>query len=280
MRLRLNSADSLVGTLMVGDAVGEVIESRAAGFVAGDIAMGNIGWQEYGVLDAGLLRKIDPSMAPISTSLGILGMPGLTAYFGLFEIGRPIPGDTVVVSAASGAVGAVVGQLAKLSGCRVIGIAGTDEKIRYVVDQLGFDAGLNYKSEDIPTRLETLCPDGIDIYWDNVGGELADAALEKIAKGGRAVICGQIAQYNATSPPQGPRIIPHLLLSQQARMEGFWVGQFEHRNSHALDRLSHRVRDGALKYKEDVVEGIENSPAAFIGLLNGANLGKLVVQLK
>ena len=280
MRLRLNSADSLVGTLMVGDAVGEVIESRAAGFVAGDIAMGNIGWQEYGVLDAGLLRKIDPSMAPISTSLGILGMPGLTAYFGLFEIGRPIPGDTVVVSAASGAVGAVVGQLAKLSGCRVIGIAGTDEKIRYVVDQLGFDAGLNYKSEDIPTRLETLCPDGIDIYWDNVGGELADAAIEKIACGGRAVICGQIAQYNATSPPQGPRIIPHLLLSQQARMEGFWVGQFEHRNSHALDRLSHRVRDGALKYKEDVVEGIENSPAAFIGLLNGANLGKLVVQLK
>ncbi len=280
MRLRLNSADSLVGTLMVGDAVGEVIESRAAGFVAGDIAMGNIGWQEYGVLDAGLLRKIDPSVAPISTSLGILGMPGLTAYFGLFEIGRPIPGDTVVVSAASGAVGAVVGQLAKLSGCRVIGIAGTDEKIRYVVDQLGFDAGLNYKSEDIPTRLGTLCPDGIDIYWDNVGGELADAAIEKIAKGGRAVICGQIAQYNATSPPQGPRIIPHLLLSQQARMEGFWVGQFEHRNSHALDRLSHRVRDGALKYKEDVVEGIENSPAAFIGLLNGANLGKLVVQSK
>ena len=280
MRLRLNSADSLVGTLMVGDAVGEVIESRAAGFVAGDIAMGNIGWQEYGVLDAGLLRKIDPSMAPISTSLGILGMPGLTAYFGLFEIGRPIPGDTVVVSAASGAVGAVVGQLAKLSGCRVIGIAGTDEKIRYVVDQLGFDAGLNYKSEDIPTRLETLCPDGIDIYWDNVGGELADAAIEKIAKGGRAVICGQIAQYNATSPPQGPRIIPHLLLSQQARMEGFWVGQFENRNSHALNRLSHWVHDNELKYKEDVVVGIENSPAAFIGLLNGTNLGKLIVQLK
>ncbi len=280
MRLRLNSADSLVGTLMVGDAVGEVIESRAAGFVAGDIAMGNIGWQEYEVLDAGLLRKIDPSVAPISTSLGILGMPGLTAYFGLFEIGRPIPGDTVVVSAASGAVGAVVGQLAKLSGCRVIGIAGTDEKINYVVDELGFDAGVNYKSEDIPTRLGTLCPDGIDIYWDNVGGELADAAIEKIASGGRAVICGQIAQYNATSPPQGPRIIPHMLLSRQARMEGFWVGQFEDRNSHALNRLSHRVRDGALKYKEDVVVGIENSPAAFIGLLNGANLGKLVVQLK
>ncbi len=280
MRLRLNSADSLVGTLMVGDAVGEVIESRAAGFVAGDIAMGNIGWQEYGVLDAGLLRKIDPTVAPISTSLGILGMPGLTAYFGLFEIGRPIPGDTVVVSAASGAVGAVVGQLAKLSGCRVIGIAGTDEKINYVVDELGFDAGLNYKSEDIPTRLGTLCPDGIDIYWDNVGGELADAAIEKIASGGRAVICGQIAQYNATSPPQGPRIIPHMLLSRQASMEGFWVGQFEDRNSHALNRLSHRVRDGALKYKEDVVVGIENSPAAFIGLLNGANLGKLVVQLK
>jgi len=280
MRLRLNSADSLVGMLMVGDAVGEVIESRAAGFVAGDIAMGNIGWQEYGVLDAGLLRKIDPSVAPISTSLGILGMPGLTAYFGLFEIGRPIPGDTVVVSAASGAVGAVVGQLAKLSGCRVIGIAGTDEKINYVVDELGFDAGLNYKSEDIPTRLGTLCPDGIDIYWDNIGGELADAAIEKIASGGRAVICGQIAQYNATSPPQGPRIIPHMLLSRQARMEGFWVGQFEDRNSHALNRLSHRVRDGALKYKEDVVVGIENSPAAFIGLLNGANLGKLVVQLK
>ena len=279
MRLRLNSADSLVGTLMVGDAVGEVIESRAADFVVGDIAMGNIGWQEYGVVDAGQLRKIDPSIAPISTSLGILGMPGLTAYFGLYEVGRPIAGDTVVVSAASGAVGAVVGQLAKLSGCRVIGIAGTDEKINYVVDELGFDAGLNYKIEDIPTKLEALCPNGIDIYWDNVGGELADAAIEKIASGGRVVICGQITQYNATSPSLGPRI-PHILLSRQARMEGFWVGQFENRNSHALNRLSHWVHDNELKYKEDVVVGIENSPAAFIGLLNGTNLGKLIVQLK
>ena len=279
MRLRLNSPDTLIGTLMVGDAVGEVIESRSADFVVGDIAMGKIGWQEYGVLDARQLRKIDPSVAPISTSLGILGMPGLTAYFGLFEIGHPIAGDTVVVSAASGAVGAVVGQLAKLSGCRVIGIAGTDEKINYVVDELGFDAGLNYKTEDIPTRLGALCPGGIDIYWDNVGGELTDAVIEQIASGGRVVICGQIAQYNATSPPQGPRIIPYMLLSRQARMEGFWVGQFEDRNSHALDRLSHWLCDGALKYREDVVVGIENSPAAFIGLLNGANFGKLIVKL-
>ena len=169
-------------------------------------------------------------------------MPGLPAYFGLFEIGRPIVGDTVVISAASGAVGAVVGQLAKFRGCRVIGIAGTDEKINYVADELGFDATPNYKTEDIPTRLGALCPDDIDIYWDNVGGELADAAIERIASGGRVVICGQIAQYNVTSP--------------------IWV------------------RDGALKYGEDVVVGIENSSAAFIGLLHGANLGKLVVQLK
>ena len=159
--------------------------------------MGKIGWQEYGVFDACQLRKIDPSIAPISTSLG---MPGLPAYFGLFEIGRPIVGDTVVISAASGAVGAVVGQLAKFRGCRVIGIAGTDEKINCVADELGFDATLNYKTEDIPTRLGAWCPDDIDIYWDNVGGELAGATIEGIASGGRVVICGQIAQYNVTSP--------------------------------------------------------------------------------
>ena len=207
-------------------------------------------------------------------------MPGLTAYFGLFEIGRPIAGDTVVVLAASGAVGAVVGQLAKLSGCRVSGIADTDENISYVVDVFCFDAGLNYKTEDISTRLGALSPNDIDIYWDNVGGELADTAIEQIASGGRVVICGQIAQYNATSRPQGPRIISHMLLSRPARMEGFWGGQFADRNSHALDLLSHWVRDGALKYREDVVAGIDNSPAAFIGVLNGANLDKLVIQLK
>ena len=279
MRLRLNSSDSLIGELMVGDAVGEVIESRAEGFSTGDIAMGNIGWQEYGVINASQLRKIDPSMAPVSTSLGILGMPGLTAYFGLYKVGRPIAGDTIVISAASGAVGAVVGQLAKFSGCQVIGIAGTNEKIEYITNELGFDHGLNYKIDDIPVRLEALCPNGVNIYWDNVGGDLADNIIEKIATGGRVVICGQITQYNTTSSPRGLRTA-NILLSRQARMEGFWVGQFKDHNYSALDRLANWVRDGTLKFKEDVVVGIENSPTAFIGLLNGANLGKPIVKLR
>ncbi len=286
MRGRMNrpnpaaySAPVEIGGVMEADAVGEVIASNSGLFAVGDLAMGRIGWQEYGVMDARDVRKIDPDVAPISTSLGILGMPGLTAYFGLFEIGKPVAGDTVVVTAASGAVGAVVGQLAKINGCRVIGIAGSKEKVDYVVDELGFDAGINYKTEDVPARFQELCPTGIDVYWDNVGGPVTDAAMDQIALEGRAVICGQIALYNATSAPQGPRNIPRMLLTRRARMEGFLVFQFRARYAAGLVRLTEWVRDGSLKYKEDVTEGIENAPSAFIGLLNGANFGKLVVKV-
>ncbi len=268
-----------VGGVMESDSVGEVIASNSDLFNVGDIAMGKIGWQEYGVLDGRDARKIDPGAAPISTSVGILGMPGLTAYFGLFDVSNPIAGDTVVVSAASGAVGAVVGQLAKINGCRVIGVAGSDEKVSYVVDELGFDAGVNYKTENVAERFQALCPDGINVYWDNVGGPITDAAVDHLAIGGRAVICGQIALYNATSPPQGPRNIARMLLTRRARMEGFLVFQFSDRFQEGLDRLAMWIRDGSLKYREDVVDGIENSPTAFIGLLNGANFGKLVVKV-
>ena len=268
-----------IGGVMEADAVGEVIASNSELFSTGDIAMGKIGWQEYGALDGRDARKIDPDAAPISTSVGILGMPGLTAYHGLFEVGQPVAGDTVVVSAASGAVGAVVGQIAKINGCRVIGIAGSKEKVDYVVDELGFDAGINYKTGNVPGSLAALCPNGIDVYWDNVGGPITDAAIDQIALGGRAVICGQISLYNATSPPQGPRNIPRMLLTRRARMQGFLVFQFKDHFDVGLARLADWIRDGSLKYKEDVVDGIENSPSAFIGMLNGANFGKLVVKI-
>lgn len=269
-----------VGGVLEGDAVGEVVVSNSERFAPGDFAMGRIGWQEYGVMDARDVRKIDPDAAPISTSLGVLGMPGLTAYHGLFRVAKPVAGDTVVVTAASGAVGAVVGQLAKRSGCRVIGVAGSPEKVAYVTGELGFDAAIDYKREEVAARLRALCPRGIDVYWDNVGGPVTDAAIDQLAVSGRAVICGQIAFYNATSPPQGPRNIPRMLLTRRARMEGFLVFQFADRHAEALARLGGWVRGGWLKYREDVVEGIENSPQAFIGLLAGANFGKLVVKVR
>ena len=278
MRLRLKGDTSLVGTLMVGDVVGEVIESRDPSFAPGDVGMGPIGWQGYGVVRAGDLRRVDPDAAPISTSLGILGMPGITAYFGLFEVGQPRAGDTVVVSAAAGAVGAVVGQLAKLSGCRVVGLAGSEEKIRYVVDELGFDAGINYKTEDVAARLRSACPDGIDVYWDNVGGALTATAVEWLALRGRVVICGQISQYNAAAPTTS-RDVGSILLSKRARMEGFWVADFADRSAESLERLASWIRQGKLAYREDIVVGFENTPAAFINLLSGANFGKQLVQL-
>ena len=268
-----------IGQPMQGTVVGEVLQSNYDGLAVGDMVEAAIGWQEYGVIDGATVRKIDPEAAPISTALGVLGMPGLTAYFGLFEVGRPVAGDTVVVSAASGAVGAVVGQLAKNAGCRVIGIAGTQEKVDYVVDELGFDAGINYKTEDVSGRLTELCPDGVNVYWDNVGGEISDAVIEQIAVKGRAVVCGLISQYNADPPPQAPRIAARMLLTRQARMEGFLVFQFAHRYDEGRVRLARWVSDGSLKYRENVVEGFENAPAAFIGLLSGANFGKLLVKV-
>ncbi len=266
-----------VGGVMQGEVVGRVVESRAAGFVRGDIVAAPLGWQEYGHVSGLRARKVDLSIGPISTALGVLGMPGLTAYFGLLDVGEARPGDVVVVSAASGAVGAVAGQIARLMGCRVVGTAGTDEKVSYIVEELGFDAGINYKSEDVGEALSSACPDGVDVYFDNVGGPVTDAVLERLRYRGRVAICGQISQYNLARPEQGPRNLRYLL-TNQARMEGFLVFNYAARYEEARGRLARWVADGRVKYREDVVEGFEQAPRAFIGLMHGANFGKLLVK--
>ena len=224
------------------------------------------------------LRRLDPKPAPISTALGILGMPGLTAYFGLFEIGRPEPGDTVVVSAASGAVGAVVGQLAKMAGCRVVGIAGTAAKIDYIVNELGFDQGVNYRDEEFPDRLAGACPEGVNVYFDNVGGEVSDAVFELLADRARVALCGQISQYNLEAPDLGPRNL-RSLVGKQVKVEGFLVSRFANRAEMARQRLTRWLLEGKLKYREDVVEGLWNAPNALIGMMHGSNFGKLLIKV-
>ncbi len=272
------TASTEIGEVMTGGTVGRIVASNSADYATGEIVHGQLGWQDYAVSNGNNLRRLDPSAAPISTALGVLGMPGLTAYFGLFEVGRPKPGDTVVVSAASGAVGAVVGQLARMAGCRVVGTAGTQQKVDYITQELGFDAGINYKTEDVRARLEETCPYGVDVYFDNVGGFVTDAVMEVLAYRARIAICGQMSQYNLETPDTGPRNLRNLLM-RQATMEGFIVGRFVDRNEEALRRLTAWVRDGRLKYKEDVVDGLENAPRAFMGLMRGENFGKLLVRV-
>ncbi len=268
-----------LGDLMLGGAVGKVTLSNHPDLRKGDIVEGMFGWQEYTVTDGKGLRRIDPNAAPISTALGVLGMPGLTAYFGLLEVGRPKAGEVVLVSGGAGAVGSVVGQIAKMQGCRVIGIAGADAKINHMMRDYGYDAVFNYKSvENYYAVLSEMCPDGVDVYFDNVGGAITDAALRVLNKGARVAICGQISQYNVERPETGPRPLP-LLLFKQARAEGFLVSQFEDRYPQALEQLTHWLREKKLKYREDIVEGIDNAPAAFIAMLHGRNIGKQLVKL-
>ncbi len=267
-----------IGDVMVGEGVGRVIASSSEAIAVGDIVACQTGWQEFAVVPAHTARVVDPDVAPISTALGVLGMPGQTAYHGLLAVGQPKPGDTVLVSSASGAVGAVVGQIAKLTGCRVIGTVGSDEKSEYCTDALGFDAVINYKTEDVAKRLSELAPDGIDIYFDNVGGAVTDAAIENLALRGRVIVCGQISQYNLEEPELAPRNLWNLI-TKQARIEGFLVFNFQNDHEAARARLASWIRDGSLKYREDIVEGFENAPKAFIGLMNGANFGKLLVKM-
>ena len=284
MRGRLNDAPSYappvgLGEVMVGGAVGEVMRSEDPGFAPGDVVEGPLGWQEYGVATASALRKVDTGAAPISTAVGVLGMPGLTAYFGLTEICRPEAGNTVVVSAAAGAVGAVVGQIAKIKGCRAVGLAGSDAKVAYLTDELGFDAAINYKSVgDLDAALRQACPQGIDVYFDNVGGVVSDAVFRHLGLRARIAICGQISQYNLTEPDLGPRNLRFMLVNR-ARMEGFLVFDFAPRYGEGLTQLGAWIGDGRLKYKEDVVEGLENAPAAFLRLFTGENFGKQLVKL-
>ena len=284
MRGRMNDARSYVpplaiGEVIVGGVVGEVVRTNTDAFAVGDVVEGRLGWQEYGLAQPDTVRKVLFPDIPESTALGILGMPGLTAYFSFLEIGKPIPGDTVVVSAASGAVGAVVGQIAKLNGCRVVGIAGSDEKIAYIRDELGFDEGINHRTaEDMGAALDDVCPDRIDVYFDNVGGPITDAVIPRLALRARVVICGQTSQYNLEQPQTAPSVLRHLLINQ-ARMEGFIVTSFQARFEEGRARLAQWVRDGKLKYKEDITDGIENAPEQFIELMRGHNFGKKLIRL-
>jgi len=267
------------GDVILGCVVGQVLESGDPRLAAGDFVEGMLGWQEYAVAAAKTLRKIDPNVAPISTALYVLGMPGLTAYFGLLDICRPQAGETVVVSAAAGGVGSLVGQIAKIKRCRVIGVAGSDEKIRYLTEELGYDGGFNYKdSSDYYASLRDLCPNGIDIYYDNVGGEITDAAVRVLNTRARIGVCGQIALYNLETPPVGPRWLGQLAL-KQARAEGFQVPQFSERYEEGYRQLTTWLRQQRIHYREDVVEGLESAPAAFIGMMHGRNIGKQLVKL-
>lgn len=274
--VRSYAAPVEIGQVIVGGTVSEVVESNHPRFQRGDVVVGYDGWQAYAVSNGAGMRTLDRAAAPISTALGVLGMPGLTAYVGLLEIGRPKRGETVVVSAASGAVGSIVGQLAKAGGCRAVGIAGTDAKCRYVVDELGFDACVNYR-QGLPASLAAACPNGIDVYFENVGGPVLDAVLALANQGARIPLCGLISEYNATSPVPGPNWRP--LLAKRIRVQGFIVSDHLDRAPAFLADLAPRVRDGRLKYREDVVDGLESAPAAFIGLLEGKNFGKLIVRV-
>jgi NADPH-dependent curcumin reductase CurA len=284
MRGRMNDAESYarpvaIGGVMVGGAVASVVESRHAGFVAGDTVEGMLGWQEYAIAQGRELRKIDPGFAPISTALGVLGMPGLTAYFGLLDICDPQPGETVVVSGAAGAVGMIAGQIARIKGCRVVGVAGSDAKISWLLDELGFDAAFNYKTvEDPYNTLKGLCPEGIDVYFDNVGGAISDAVMRLINARARISVCGQISQYNLNEPEMGPRWLGQLIV-KRAKVQGFLVSGYAERFPAGLKQLATWLKQGKLKYREEVAQGIEAAPQAFIGMLHGKNQGKQLVQL-
>jgi NADPH:quinone reductase len=268
-----------LGEVMVGGVVGEVIESNDPRAAPGDFVEGMLGWQEYAVAPAKTLRKISTEIAPISAALSVLGMPGLTAYFGLLEICRPQPGETVLISGAAGAVGSLVGQIARIKRCRPVGIAGSGDKVRFLKNDLGFAAAFNYKeSTDYDAALRELCPNGIDVYFDNVGGAITDAAIRRLNNRARVAVCGQISQYNSDKPEMGPRWLGQLI-AKQARVEGFLVRQFASRFDEGYRQLTTWLRDGKIRYREDVVTGLENAPRAFIGMLQGHNIGKQLVKL-
>lgn len=283
MRGRMNDVKSYakpvqIGEVMTGGVVGEVIESNHPDYKAGDFAVGQFGWQEYAITDGVGVRKVDPRLAPISTSLGVLGMPGLTAYFGLLDVCDPKPGETVLVSGAAGAVGTLVGQIAKIKGCHTVGIAGTEDKINYLTDELGFDAAFNYKTvTDYFAKLRELCPNGIDCYFDNVGGAITDAAIRLLNVHARVSVCGQISQYNLEKPEMGPRLMG-LLIVTRSKIQGFLVSDYWSRFDEGLREMAGWISEGKLKYQENVVEGFENMPRAFIGMLQGENTGKQLVR--
>jgi NADPH-dependent curcumin reductase CurA len=282
MRMRMDAGKSYapavqLGEVMVGGTVGEIIESKDARYSKGEIVSGRLGWQLYAATPASGLRKVDTRGASISTALSVVGMPGVTAWYGLLRIGEPVPGETVVVSAASGAVGSVVGQVARLKGCRAVGIAGGEAKCRYVVEELGFDACIDYKSETFASSLRTATPDGIDIYFENVGGRILDTVLPLLNAFARIPFCGYISEYDAVAP-YGVRQLRSLLVSR-ARLQGFIISEHMEIWDEALADLSGWLAAGRLSYRETIAQGLENAPGAFIGMLSGRNFGKQLVKL-
>ncbi len=273
-----------IGGVMEGAAVSEVLVSKSKDLKPGDFVAGSTGWQSHAVVNAALLAKVDPAGAPLSTALGVLGMPGLTAYTGLLNIGQPKAGETVVVAAASGAVGAIVGQIAKIKGCRVIGIAGGKRKCDYVVEQLGFDACLDHKDANLAKLLAQACPSGIDVYFENVGGAIFEAVFPLLNPFARIPVCGLISGYNdsANLSSGAPNMVPGLMraiLVKRLTFRGFIVSDFAAQRADFIRDVGQWIREGKVKYLEDVVEGLENAPRAFQGLLRGENFGKLVVKV-
>jgi NADPH-dependent curcumin reductase len=267
-----------IGEVMRALAVGRVVASNNPAFAVGDHVNGMLGVQEYAYSNGQGLNKVDPALAPLPVYLGTLGMPGLTAYFGLLDVGQPKAGETVVVSGAAGAVGAVVGQIAKIKGCRVVGIAGGADKCRYLVEQLGFDAAIDYKSDDVQQALQQHCPQGVDVYFDNVGGDILDAVLTRLARGARVVICGAISQYNNTTPVKGPANYLSLLVNR-ATMKGLMVSDYYGRAGEAIRDMAGWLAAGKLKTREDIVDGLHTFPETFQKLFTGENNGKLVLRV-
>jgi NADPH-dependent curcumin reductase len=283
MRGWMNDVKSYVpavglGEVMRAGTVGEVLESKHPSFKPGDAVSGAWGVQMFGTVAGPTLTKVDTNVAPLPVYLGALGMPGMTAYFGLLDVGQAKPGETVVVSGAAGAVGTVVGQIAKIHGCRVVGIAGGARKCEYLVKELGFDAAVDYKSGDLKSALREHCPKGVDVYFDNVGGPILDTLLTRLARKARIVICGAISQYNNTGGVEGPRNYMSLLVFR-ARMEGFVVFDYAARFPEAVREMAGWMAAGKLKAREDVVEGFDRFPEALLMLFNGDNLGKLVLRV-
>lgn len=286
MRGRMNDAKSYaanveIGDPMVGATVSRVLQSKAEGFAEGDNVLGYSGWQSHSVEDAAGLVKLDESSVPLSTALGVLGMPGLTAYAGLLNIGKPQPGETVVVAAATGPVGSAVGQIAKIKGARAVGIAGGPEKVAYL-KELGFDAAIDHRADDFANQLADATGDGIDVYFENVGGKVWDAVLPRMNEFGRVPVCGLVAGYNATSLPEGPNRVPVLMatvLQKSLTLRGFIVREYNDQMAQFRRDMTEWIASGQVKYREDITEGLENTVRTFIGLLRGENFGKVVIKV-
>lgn len=285
MRGRMRGTNSYgkswtVGESMRARCVGEVVESNCEGLDRGEFVLGNLYWSEYATVDGRELERIKPMDLPLSTALHVLGMSGRTAYLGTVEVGRVKPGDTVVISAAGGAVGSIAGQIAQIAGGRIVGITGAEEKVTWLTEDLGFDNAINYRdADDLPAAIEEACPSGVDLYFENVGGEVSDAVLDHLTQYSRVAVCGKIALYNSedsSDQPQGPR---RMYQRTRTRVEGFVVGDYEHQFNEIDCRLRRWVRGDELRYRETITTGIERAPEAFLGLFEGINIGKQIVAI-